>query len=98
MVFKAQDYPFSKILGADNRLITCSLDCLIRIWDAHVSRLIFAFPTCLKTGEVLQTLRGHKNTINDMLLVDNTLVTCSKDQTVRFWDLTVTVEELCITN
>lgn len=62
------------------RIITCSKDTLIKVWDRH-------------TGRLLKTLRGHTGPVNAVQLRGNLLASASGDGMSRLWRLD---EGVCI--
>eukprot|EP01127_Copromyxa_protea_P008856 TRINITY_DN2044_c0_g1_i1.p1 TRINITY_DN2044_c0_g1~~TRINITY_DN2044_c0_g1_i1.p1 ORF type:complete len:491 (+),score=61.58 TRINITY_DN2044_c0_g1_i1:1758-3230(+) len=52
--------------------IVCGCDENIKVWD-------------LETGNPVSTLPGHQDHVWDVRVVDNILVSCSEDSTVRIW-------------
>ena len=63
-------------------MYSCSYDNTIKAWDVF-------------SGEEIKIFKGHKNSVNHMILLENqkTLCSCSDDQTIRLWN-TDTGEEL----
>jgi WD40 repeat protein len=58
-----------------NKLITCSYDETIKIWNLH-------------SGECLKTLNEHKNNVNCILIIpNNKFISSSDDKTIKIWDL-----------
>ena len=63
------------IYWTDNRIISCSDDMTIKIWDVN-------------TGECKTTLNGHLDWVYCILLLsDNTLASGSEDGSIKIWDL-----------
>jgi WD40 repeat protein len=59
----------------DNRIISCSDDKTIKIWD-------------INTGECITTLNGHLDWVYCILLLpDNTLASGSEDGSIKIWNL-----------
>ena len=54
----------SDILVYQNKLITCSYDKTIKIWD-------------LNSHKCFKTLEGHTDWVNNILVYQNKLITCS---------------------
>ena len=63
------------VISLDDRWIAAGCDNLIKIWD-------------VQTGAVLRTLKGHSNSVTDVLLSkDGTiLISADKDGGLGFWD------------
>jgi len=64
-----------------NLIFTCSLDTILRVWDA-------------RTGNLVRTFEGHSNQLLDFDMFTDAngktlLVSSSEDNTVRVWDWTV---------
>ncbi|ETO09798.1 hypothetical protein RFI_27579 [Reticulomyxa filosa] len=59
-----------------SRIVSCSFDRTVRLWDAI-------------SGNQLQLFRGHLKDINNVLFSPNgsTIVSCSGDKTIRLWDV-----------
>lgn len=78
-------------------LASCSKDCTARIWEISNNSSVttnsvisyqnsdngVSFPRF----SCLQTLKGHRGTVNSLYLKGNMLATASADHTVRLWDL-----------
>ena len=65
----------SKILYSSKKLVSCSDDTTIKIWD-------------IESGSCLDTLHGHTEPINDIcLLPDNKLASVCRGKTIKIWDL-----------
>lgn len=61
----------------ENRLLLCLWDYSIRIWNSI-------------SFKPMRILKGHSNIITRIqLLTNNTLVSSSKDHTIRFWNITL---------
>jgi WD40 repeat protein len=60
----------------DSLLYTCGGDAHCKCWDFETSQLI-------------RTFEGHKQTVFGIRLIfeKNLMISCSQDQTIRFWDL-----------
>ena len=60
----------------DLRLVSCSNDKTIRIWDVH-------------STECIQTLRGHTEGVRSVCISEDgsQIISGSEDMTVRLWDL-----------
>jgi len=60
----------------DSLLYTCGGDAQCKCWDFETSQLI-------------RTFEGHKQTVFGIRLIfeKNLMISCSQDQTIRFWDL-----------
>ena len=60
----------------DLRLVSCSNDKTIRIWDVH-------------STECIQTLRGHTDGVRSVCISEDgsQIISGSEDMTVRLWDL-----------
>jgi WD40 repeat protein len=61
----------------DDILASASTDMTIKIWNST-------------SGEILKSLRDHKNIINDIIWLKHQqyLVSCSKDETIKMWNIT----------
>ena len=63
-----------------NRVISCSKDTTICVWDRH-------------SGELLRTLRGHNGPVNAVQMRGDLVVSASGDTLAKLWNLT---SGLCI--
>ncbi len=63
------------------RLATASRDRTVKIWDAGTVELL----------KVVDTLRygGHVNSVNRLLWLDDTLISCSDDRTMGLWGISL---------
>lgn len=71
-------YPSNDVVYSPNgKFIACAVSCLIFLWD-------------VETGELLDTFNGHIDKINSIAFSTDgkNLVSCGRDKTVIFWDLT----------
>jgi hypothetical protein len=59
---------------ADGRIASSASDLNIYVWK-------------LGSSEVSLCLTGHTNTIRDILTIDNTIISCSDDSTIRKWTM-----------
>jgi WD40 repeat protein len=51
-------------------------DSTVKVWNSH-------------SGDLLRSFRGHTGLVSTMAFLDGrTLITGSRDHTIRFWDLT----------
>jgi WD40 repeat protein/serine/threonine protein kinase len=58
-----------------DRIAAAGSDHIVRVWD-------------VETGQLLRTLRGHKDVVNAIAFgSDSVLASASKDHTARIWDL-----------
>lgn len=64
------------IIVRDGKIFISSEDSFIRALD-------------LATGATLQLFKGHEGSVNCILLRDNTLISASKDCSIKFWDIFV---------
>lgn len=63
------------LLNDDTRVITCSADNSIQIYD-------------IKSGLALGTLLGHNKAVQDIIMLSNGLLaSCSDDGSIRIWNL-----------
>lgn len=68
-------YNYKIILYFFKKLISCSGDSTIKVWD-------------LETGKCIQTLKGHTAAVKCGKIHDfNKLISCSDDETIKIWDL-----------
>lgn len=62
-----------KIMRFEEKIFTCGRDKHIKVWTTE--------------GALIQELEGHDQSILSMIVIDDdTLISCSRDQTIRFWN------------
>ena len=60
---------------SNDRFVTCSDDCTIKLFD-------------LNTYEFIRTFNGHEDEVRGVVEIsDEKIVSCSRDHTIRIWDL-----------
>ena len=74
MSFEGHTSWVNNFLVYENKLISCSNDKTIKIWD-------------LNSYQCLQTLEGHTGCVKNILVYQNKLISCSYDKTIKIWDL-----------
>lgn len=72
--FNEHDDFVCSLLIFDGKLISCSSDATIKIWN-------------METGECLNTLEGHTDQITAITVVSGMLFSFSSDQTIKAWDI-----------
>ena len=60
-------------LSQTKTIWTASADCTIRIWT--------------KTLSLLKVIKAHRDTVNGLVLLNDTIVSCSLDGKVKFWSI-----------
>ena len=65
----------NKLIVSSNKIIVCHKGGDMQVWG-------------WKTGKFLKNLTGHMNNVRDLIVVnDKILISCSKDGTIKVWDL-----------
>ena len=69
------------------------VNCLQLLTKSSVSYLIigagpFVLIYNINSGNRISVLNGHKDTVTDLVLTGNTLISSSRDKTIRIWDIT----------
>ena len=73
-IFQGNDWVRSMAVDG-HRIIAATAESILRVWG-------------LESGQILQTLRGHKGEVRAVALVkDHHAVSASDDRTLRLWDL-----------
>jgi WD40 repeat protein len=68
--------------------LTCYLDSTARAWDMKVCTIaICQFVTGFQSGECVQVYKGHTNDVTGIQVVQRTLYTSSRDNTIKSWDI-----------
>ena len=64
----------------DQYFASSSFDKTIKIWDINIMKCI-------------NTLKGHKSNVIGIIFINNYLISCSNDKTIKFWKNSNTVYE-----
>jgi len=75
-ILKIHDLGVTKISTVDSKLLSCSLDSKLKIWDLSKWCLINSF-------------FEHQGSINDLDVSEKTIITASEDGDLRIWDIRI---------
>ena len=62
--------------GDGDRLYTASRDATVRSWDVAGNN----------SGRCAAVYMGHSNWVNDLVLLDDLLISCSSDYSISMWN------------